>query len=185
MRNRIIQYYVEGENEKTFINEVKNIFLLPGKVEVLNILTKSIGVMRIRSLKANTVCILIFDTDVEDSSKIRQLKENIELLLKSNNVGKVIIIPQIRNFEEELIYSTNIKSIKDFIPSLSSKNFKTDFNKNKGNILKKLNKHGYNNQKMWSRNLSDNSLFKKVYEVAYIKNNSNLVKGDSSAVKLK
>ena len=61
---------------------------------------------------------MVFDTDVE---KVDILDENIKIIKNSNNVRDIICIPQIKNLEDELIYSTNITKIIDLLESKSKK----------------------------------------------------------------
>lgn len=60
------------------------------------------------------------------------------------------LIPEVTNFEEELLYSTNIKSVKELIPSRSTAEFKGDFCKEK-NLTKKLEQHSFDSRRFWSR----------------------------------
>ena len=77
-----------------------------------------------RTLERETIVVLVFDTDIE---KIDILDKNIELIKNSNNVRDIIYILQIKNLEDELVYSTKIKKIKDLLESKSDKDFKRDF----------------------------------------------------------
>lgn len=65
IRNNPIQYFVEGETEKAFIEQVKNKYILSGKISVLNVLQNEIKYSRLINIKPKTTIILIFDTDVE------------------------------------------------------------------------------------------------------------------------
>ena len=85
-----------------------------------------------RTLERETT--VVFDTDVE---KVDILDENIKIIKNSNNVRDIICIPQIKNLEDELIYSTNITKIIDLLESKSKKDFKNNFNNCK-NLIKKL-----------------------------------------------
>ena len=69
-----------------------------------------------RTLERETTVVLVFDTDVE---KVNILDENIKIIKNSNNVRDIICIPQIKNLEDELIYSTNITKIIDLLESKS------------------------------------------------------------------
>ena len=70
-----------------------------------------------------------------DLYKADILDENIKIIKNSNNVRDIICIPQIKNLEDELIYSTNITKIIDLLESKSKKDFKNDFNNCK-NLIK-------------------------------------------------
>jgi len=56
-----------------------------------------------------------------DLYKADILDENIKIIKNSNNVRDIICIPQIKNLEDELIYSTNITKIIDLLESKSKK----------------------------------------------------------------
>ena len=93
-----------------------------------------------------------------DLYKADILDENIKIIKNSNNVRDIICIPQIKNLEDELIYSTNITKIIDLLESKSKKDFKNDFNSCK-NLIKKLEDKEFKISKIWSREAVD--IFKK------------------------
>ena len=72
--------------------------------------------------------VLVFDTD---KSETETLKKNISLLKRYCKNVKVIILPQVRNLEDEMKRSCNIKRIKELTNSKSDKDFKRDFCKMK------------------------------------------------------
>ena len=104
-----------------------------------------------------------------DLYKADILDENIKIIKNSNNVRDIICIPQIKNLEDELIYSTNITKIIDLLESKSKKDFKNDFNNYK-NLIKKLEDKEFKISKIWSREAVD--IFKKY------KNESTKIKKD-------
>ena len=71
-RNTIYQYYVEGEDEKSIINALKQGLrkIESGKVEKFNVIQNKFTIARIRPLKSGTVVILVYDTDVENNNSI-------------------------------------------------------------------------------------------------------------------
>ena len=162
----ILHYFVEGENERKLIETIKNKYLYSGKIKIINTIQNKIPNSILRTLERETVVVLVFDTDVE---KIDILDENIKLIKNSNNVKDVICIPQIKNLEDELIYSTNINKIVDLLESKSKKDFKNDFNNCK-NLMKKLEDKEFKISKLWSRNAVD--IYKKY------KNESTKIKKD-------
>jgi len=151
----ILHYFVEGENERKLIETIKNKYLYSGKIKIINTIQNKVPNSVLRTLERETVVVLVFDTDVE---KIDILDENIKLIMSSNNVKDVICIPQIKNLEDELIYSTNINKIVDLLESKSKTNFKNDFNNCK-NLMKKLEDKEFKISKLWSRNAVD--IYKK------------------------
>ena len=160
----ILHYFVEGENERKLIETIKNKYLYSGKIKIINTIQNKIPNSILRTLERETVVVLVFDTDIE---KIDILDENIKLIKNSNNVKDVICIPQIKNLEDELIYSTNINKIVDLLESKSKKDFKNDFNNCK-NLMKKLENKEFKISKLWSRNAVD--IYKKY------KNDSEVIK---------
>ena len=160
----ILHYFVEGENERKLIETIKNKYLYSGKIKIINTIQNKVPNSILRILERETVVVLVFDTDVE---KIDILDENIKLIMSSNNVKDVICIPQIKNLEDELIYSTNINKIVDLLESKSKTNFKNDFNNCK-NLMKKLEDKEFKISKLWSRNAVD--IYKKY------KNDSEVIK---------
>lgn len=147
-KNNTYIYFTEGECEKKIIDVLKNTHLQSGKIRVYNVLQKPITDYIIRQFKEKSVVILVFDTDIETNLSI--LQKNITLLKSAKNIKNVILIPQIKNFEDEIIYSTNIKNIQQLLNSKSNKDFKSDFI-NCRNILDKLTDVGFDFSKFWSR----------------------------------
>ena len=109
--------------------------------------------------------ILVFDTD---TGKVDKIKKNIEILKNSSNVKEIICITQVKNLEEELVRSCNIKSAQELTNSKTLKNYKRDI-KNITNLDKKLKKHNFDIEKFWSKNDS-------VYEREGIKNEAEKIK---------
>ncbi len=149
-RNRKIVYLVEGENEKTMIDCIKNTYVVSGRVSVFNVTSKKLTKSKIRTYAPNTTVVLVFDTDVCESINVSMLIENIRILQSANNVEEVILIPQVKNFEDELMRSTNISKITDFTNSKSKSDFKRDFNKLEKDLLRKLQSFDFNIDLLWS-----------------------------------
>ncbi len=145
---KIYHYFVEGECEKKLIDEFKipkvNL-ILPGKVDVLNVVYEKISNQRLMALNPKTNIILIYDIDVESTDI---LNYNIEMLKKY--FKNIYHIQSINNFEDELVYSTSLKKINDMYNTTSVDEFKTKFI-HQNDLFSKLKKINYNNSKMWSR----------------------------------
>ena len=105
-------------------------------------------------VEGDTDIVIIFDTDVIDINNINILDKNIEIFENNDRIKKVILIPQVKNLEDELIYSTKIKKIKDLLESKSDKDFKRDFI-SCNNLMKKLEEKEFEISKLWSRNAVD------------------------------
>ena len=150
-RNTNYQYYVEGDDEKCIVNVLKTDLrcIVPGKVEKLNVVQEKFTLSRIRTIKTGTVVVLVFDTD---TSNIGCLKENVDFLKKQKGIIKqVICIPQVRNLEEELVYSCDIKKVEELTQSRSQKDYKRDL-LTCSNLGTRLKKCGFSIDNFWSRN---------------------------------
>lgn len=166
MANNIYHYYVEGDDEKKVVDTLKTSMqlIISGKVDVFNVIERKFTRNQIMRLKQGTIVVLVFDTD---TNKIDVLLENIRFLKKQSIIKKVICIPQVKNLEQELIESCNIKQIKELTGSKSNSNYKHDLiqHKNLSNVLKL---HGFNIENFWCKEPS--------YPFDIIKNESSLIK---------
>lgn len=149
MRSRInYQYYVEGTDEKSLVNTLKTAGLVvPGKVEVFNMIQEKLTTVRIRPMGPGTIIVFIYDTDVE---KTDILDSNLRFLRRQKNIKDILCIPQIQNLEDELRYSCKIKTVLDITHSSSMKDFKHDFNSCR-NLGDRLRQCGFSKEKLWSR----------------------------------
>ncbi len=141
-------YYVEGENEKKLLSVLKTEMqlIIPGKIEVFNIITNKINISRIMRLSENTVVVLVFDTDVENT---KILNENITFLKKQKIIKQVLCIPQVKKLEDEIMRSCSLKSLKELTSSKTEREFKVDFMK-LTNLQNKLETYNFNISKLWS-----------------------------------
>ena len=148
MRNQYVLYYVEGEDEEKLLNTLKSEMGLikTGKIQRLNVVERKIPTAHFLSFHPNTIVVLVFDTD---TGKINALKENIEKLKKCSAVSKVITIPQVRNLEEDLIRSCDIRRIKELLDSRTDTEFKSDIIRAK-NLHRKLKEHKFNMELFWN-----------------------------------
>ena len=159
IKNNPVQYFVEGDTEKAFIEQIRNKYVLSGKIDVLNILQNDIKNSRLISIKPNTTIILIFDTDVQKKELLNRLAQNIKILKASKHIKEVVVISQVLNFEDELVYATNIKSIEKFIPNCTKKEFKSKFIKLGSNMVAMLEKQDFDADKLWSRSVNEDNIF--------------------------
>lgn len=148
-KNANIQYFVEGEDEKKLVNTLKNDLkvITPGRVQIINVIQNIVSDMILRTFKKGTVVILIFDTDTNNTDT---LNKNISNLKKHRNVADIITIPQVKNLEDELKYSCNIRRITELLNSRSVSNFKSDLI-HITNLDSKLKEHSFNINRFWSR----------------------------------
>lgn len=148
--NRIFQYYVEGEDEKSIINALKQDVgcIESGKVEKFNVVQNRFTIARIRPLKKGTVVVLVYDTDVEKNTEI--LEYNINFLKKQKAIKDVACIPQVKNLEDELVRACEIRHIGELTKSGSKKEYKRDLISctNLGNRLHSCN---FDILKFWSK----------------------------------
>ena len=105
-------YYVEGPCEQQLIAALKETpgKLIPGKVKVFNVVQNLIPKSQMLSIQAGTTVVLVFDTDVSQTSN---LKKNLELLSRYCGKLKIVFLPQVLNLEEELVRCTDVKKITE------------------------------------------------------------------------
>lgn len=138
-------YYVEGKCEEILIKCLKGKYFQHGKIKVFNVVKNELTTYHLRDLKKNSVLIFVFDIDSINSNLFNK---NIELINNCSNVSRLILIPQVNNFEDEIIRATKINDIKKFCGSKSAKDFKRDFINIK-NLQNKLEELEFNIDKFW------------------------------------
>lgn len=145
----IYHYFVEGDDEKKLLNTLKLQLecIASGKVDILNVVQERISTAKVRTLKSDTIVVLVYDTDVANTTI---LKSNIDFLKRQSNIKKVLCIPQVYNLEDELLRSCNIKSISALFGSSGTSNFKRDF-KNCTNLDSKLQQNNFDVTLLWNK----------------------------------
>lgn len=144
-----IQYFVEGECEEKFIDIYKSYpknILKSGKIKIINFVSEKITNRTLAVLDKDTTIILIYDTDIDNNIDI--LKENIGILKKWG--FKIFHLQSIKNFEDELVYSSSMKNIKELFNTKSKEEHKKKFMKC-NNLFEKLEEKNFDINKMWSR----------------------------------
>lgn len=167
MNNKCI-YYVEGLCEQQLIAALKEApeKLIPGKVRVFNVLQNLIPKSQMLSIQAGTTVVLVFDTDVSQTS---YLQKNLELLGRYCGKLKIVFLPQVLNLEEELVRCTDVKTVTELTKSGSVKNFKTDFCKMKVRDCRSmLERHKLDYARLWMTQTPE--------AFAFVKNNSSQIK---------
>lgn len=147
--SKIFQYFVEGECEEKLINTLKAPpmnALIPGKVEVLNVVCSKISKQRLMVLKPKTNIILVYDTDVAQTDI---LEENVRML-KSYGFTNIYHIQSIRTFEDELVYASKIAEISEMYHTVSLEDFKKKFI-HQSNLKDKLASIQFQSERIWSR----------------------------------
>ena len=143
-----IQYYVEGQDEEKILSVLKTDMqlILPGKVSKFNVVQNKLTKARLMNLRPGTTVVLVFDTDT-NNTKI--LKENIDTLKKTSTVYSVVCITQVRNLEDELVRSCNIKAVRELTGSKTDSEYKSKLI-SATNLAALLAKHGFDVNKFWS-----------------------------------
>ena len=148
MKNKIIQYYVEGADDKKIVDALKTKMgcIMPGKSQVLNVVMEEIKPMHLRTLAPKTTVVLVFDTD---AGSVEILQKNIQTLRKCSSVSEIITIPQVSRLESELVRSCDINRIEELLNSKSEKDFKRDVIR-VTNLDAKLREHRFDITRFWS-----------------------------------
>ena len=107
MKNRRVYYFVEGECEKELVDSLKSnpSLIIPGKSKVFNPITKRLSPNDFVTILPNSIIVFIFDTDTSD---INILEHNLKMVRKYLAKSEVILVPQVKNFEDELKRSLKI-----------------------------------------------------------------------------
>lgn len=110
---RTIEHYIylcEGQIEKKileiFIKEFH--ILIPGKLEVFNVIQDRLKTSYLAAHSKYTHFVLVFDTDTNNSTI---LQENLRFLQNHFSQDKIIVVPQVRNIEDELVYCCDVKHV--------------------------------------------------------------------------
>ena len=152
MKIKYIQYYVEGECEEKLIKTLKSELMLveTGKVQKLNVIENEISKARLIALQPGTMVVLIFDTD---TGNVEILNKNIKKLSECSYVADLVLVPQVKNLEDELVKSCSIRHIKELLGSRSNTKFKSDFIK-VTNLANKLKDKSFDINLIWKGNPS-------------------------------
>ena len=147
MKIKYIQYYVEGECEEKLINTLKSELMLveTGKVQKFNVIENEISKARLIALRPGTRVVLIFDTD---TGNVEILNKNIKKLSECSSVADLVLVPQVKNLEDELVKSCSIRHIKELLGSRSNTEFKSDFIK-VTNLANKLKDKSFDINLIW------------------------------------
>jgi len=149
---KLCHYFVEGECEKILVSTLKdnkNSYIVPGRVSIFNVQQEHFSHLQLRPINTQTTIVLIFDTDVEN---VNILEENLKIL---NDLGykDVVLVMQDKNLEDELVKATDIKNIKQLLPCLTIKEFKSKFISEK-RIMEKLINHNFDIGKLWTSKIN-------------------------------
>lgn len=108
--------------------------------------------------------VFVFDTDKEITDK---LQKSIEQVKKHCPQSKIVFLIQVKNLEDELVRSTDVKKVTELTQSQSVSNFKTAFCKMK-DLRELLERHQIDVSKLWTTNPPE--------VFAFVPQNSELIK---------
>ena len=165
MKNNCI-YFVEGQCEQKLIEALKEEpqRVRPGKIKVWNLIKDEIPSSILLTIKEGSVVVMVFDTDVPQTDK---LKKNILNLKTRCKRITIVYLAQVRNLEDELVRCTDVSKVQDLTNSNSKREFKRDFCA-MTNCRHVLERHHLDIEKLW------NSIYPK--EFTFIENNCAIVK---------
>jgi hypothetical protein len=125
MKNNCI-YFVEGRCEEKLLNALKEQpqKIQSGRVKVFNVIQNILSNSQLITIQPGTTVALVFDTDIPLTDC---LKDNIRRLGKYCSKVKIVYLPQVLNFEGEIVRCSDLRSASDLTHSKSNKDFKRDF----------------------------------------------------------
>lgn len=161
MKNNCV-YFAEGKCEERLLNALKETpsKIQPGRVKVFNVIHSLLPKSQLVTIQAGTTVVLVFDTDVPNTE---YLKENIKRLSSLCQKVKLVYLPQVLNFEDELVRCSDLKSAAELTKSRSNKDFKRDFC-SMTNVRLALDRVNLKAEKLWTQ--------KTPSEFAFISSNS-------------
>lgn len=102
-------YIVEGETKKAFLEFLKESqYIAPGKIRIFNLMQQTLSAGQDFLSVRNPELIGIIDTDVIHAGVHENLLSNIKRMQHS---GRVKILMQNKNFEDELIPTTSMQTL--------------------------------------------------------------------------
>ncbi len=149
MNTRCI-YFAEGDCEAQLLSALRlpPERILPGKVRVFNVIQNLIPKSQLLTLQAGMTVVFVFDTDTEQTEHLRQ---NIQRVQRYCRV-RLLTVTQVLNLEDELVRSTDVRSVQELTQSRSQHNFKSDFCRMKPeDCLAMLRRHHLDLQKLWAK----------------------------------
>lgn len=165
MKNNFI-YFVEGQCEQKLIEALKEEpqRVRPGKIKVWNLIKDEIPSSILLTIKEGSVVVMVFDTDVPQTDK---LKKNILNLKTRCKRITIVYLAQVRNLEDELVRCTDVSKVQDLTNSNSKREFKRDFCA-MTNCRQVLDRHHLDMELLWNSRYPE--------EFRFIENNSGEVR---------
>ncbi len=139
MKSKKAIYLCEGDNEEKLVKDLKDVknkcgcIISPGKVKKVNVATRQLNNSHLKDIDKSTTCFVLVDADIwiNKDQELTLFINNCNRLLKYTS--KLILVLQWKNFEEELVNSTdNIKTVRELYSDRNctgATDFKTKFNK--------------------------------------------------------
>lgn len=152
-------YYVEGECEERFLAAMKlqPAKLVPGRVRVFNVVQNLIPKSQLLEIQRGSIIVLVFDTDV---MKTDYLQKNMGRLKKYCRKVRIVFLPQVLDFEDELVRNTDVREVRELTKSSTNKEFKRDFCRMTAQTCRQtLDHHHLDMNRMWSSTLPDGFSF--------------------------
>ena len=148
MNTKRIFYFVEGQCEEKLIGALKKEpgLIRSGKCKVFNPIGQKLSPNDFITIPNSSVIVFVFDTDV---IHIGALEYNLKMIRRYARGCEIILIPQVKTIEDELLRATVVKRIEELTKSKSLSNFKSDFCALK-NCRSILEKYQLDIQKLWS-----------------------------------
>ncbi len=159
-------YFVEGQCEKVFLKTLMfcdEELIKEGKIDIFNFVGEIFPSARATTIAKDTVVVIVFDADAGNP---KLLKQNIDILNKraSSHIKDIVFVISINNFEEELVYSTNLKTINDMFKTKSISEFKTKLLRH-DSLNAKLKEIEFDINKIWSRQVT--TIYKDIKNCGY------------------
>lgn len=161
-------YFVEGICEVQLIRALRESpqRVIPGKIIVFNAVQNLIPKSRLLEIQPGSTVVFVFDTDIPVTE---HLKRNIELVKKYCGRVKFVFLAQVLCFEDELVRSTDVRSVSELTKSKGISSFKADFCRLKtAECRRLLERHHLSVQILWTQNLPE--------EFRFLPQNSGLIK---------
>lgn len=153
-KNVKYHYFTEGETDKRLVDWLKTEKQLvkSGKSTVFNMFQKQITNSLLMRISDQTNVVVIFDTDLTNPN-LELFLSNIKKLTKFRTVKNVILIPQCKNLEDEIVHCTSIKNITNFFPTENVEKFKQKLLASNDKFLSnKFEEKNFDFNKLWIRN---------------------------------
>lgn len=141
-------YFCEGPCEEALIKALQKepALVAAGRPRTFNVIQNVIPNSILLQIKQGTTVVFVFDTDKEITDKLQKSMEQVK---KHCPQSKIVFLVQVKDLEDELVRSTDVKKVTDLTQSQSVSNFKTAFCKTK-DLRELLERHQIDVGKLWA-----------------------------------